>query len=117
MAWLDPQWFTLEALSAEWQRKDIRRWLIAVATTTIVLALLSQPETMHIALYIDTVGIDVALALIELQLLVGAAIFYHQLVAMLRAEYVSDSLLGSAMRKTASLGRYLREALRGSFRE
>lgn len=116
MAWLDPQWFTLEALSAEWRRKDIRQWLIAVATTSIVLALLCQPETVHMALYIDSVGIDVALAVFELQLLVGLAIFGQQLVAMFRGEYDSDDLLSVLMRKTGSLFRYLREAMRGSFR-
>ncbi|AIF48781.1 hypothetical protein [Dyella japonica] len=116
MAWLDPQWFTLEALSAEWRRKDIRKWLIAMATMAVVMALLSQPETVHVALYIDSVGIDMALALLEMQLLVALALSCHQLVELLRTAYVSDDLLGAVMRKTISLGRYLREAMRGSFR-
>ncbi|PXV54093.1 hypothetical protein SAMN04487785_114129 [Dyella jiangningensis] len=117
MSWLDPQWFTLEALSAEWRRKDIRQWLIGLVTTSIVLALLCQPETIHMALYIDSVGIDVALAVLELQLLVGLTLFYQQSLAMLRGEYDSGGLLSVLMRKTGSLCRYLREAMRGSFRE
>lgn len=116
MAWLDPQWFTWEALSAEWRRKDIRRCLIGVVTTVVVLLLLCQPETTHVALYVDSVGIDVALALFEVQLLVGLALFWQQGAAMLRGEYDADDLLSVVMRKTGSFYRYLREALRGSFR-
>jgi hypothetical protein len=43
---------------------------------------------------------------------------YHEpLIAFLRTAYASDDPLGKVIRKTTSLGRYLHEASRGSFRE
>ena len=117
MAWLDPQWFTLEALTAEWRRKDVRKWMIGVITVTLVLILLSQPETAPTALCIDSVGIDVFLALLEMQIMVALVLYRDQLMGLLRAAYVSDGSLGVAMRKAVSLGRYAREALADSFRE
>ncbi|QNK02121.1 hypothetical protein [Dyella telluris] len=116
MAWLDPQWFTLEALSAEWRRKDIRKWLIGVATTVVVLALLCHPESAPAALAIDSVGIDAFLAVLELQVLVGCALYSQQLMALIRAAYVSNHPLGALLRKPVSLVRNGREAMRGSYR-
>lgn len=116
MTWLDPQWFTLEALSAEWRRKDIRKWLVGVTTTVVVLVLLCHPESTPAALAIDSAGIDVFLAVLELQVLVGCALYYQQLMALLRATYVSTHPLGALLRKPVSLLRYGREAMRGSFR-
>lgn len=116
MAWLDPRWFTWEALSAEWWRKDIRRWLVGVTTTVVVLILFCHPEGAPTAVYVDSVGIDVFLALLELQVLVSLALYRHELLAWLRKTYVSNSALGTVMRKAMSLVRYQREAWRGSFR-
>ena len=117
MAWLDPQWFTPEALAAEWRRKDIRRWLIGVATTAIVLALFCHPESAPTAIYIDSVGIDVFFAILEMQLIVALVISRDQLLEFLWTAYVSDDPLGAVLRKAVSFVRYVREALRGSFRE
>ncbi|GAB2786195.1 hypothetical protein [Dyella kyungheensis] len=117
MAWLDPQWFTLEALTAEWRRKDVRKWMIGVITVTVVLILLSQPETVPTALTIDSVGIDVFLALLEMQIMVAVLLYREQLMGWLRTAYVADNALGTLMRKLVSLGRNMREATRGSFRE
>jgi len=117
MAWLDPQWFTPEALAAEWRRKDMRKWLIGVITATVVQMLLCQPETAPTALFIDSVGIDVFLMLLEVQLLVALVLCRDQLMDFLRTAYASDGALGTVMRKTVALGRNMREAMRGSFRE
>jgi hypothetical protein len=117
MAWLDPQWFTLEALTAEWRRKDVRKWMIGVITVTVVLILLSQPETVPTALTIDSVGIDVFLALLEMQIMVVVLLYREQLLQWLRTAYAADDVLGALMRKLVSLGRNMRLAIRGSFRE
>lgn len=117
MAWLDPQWFTPEALVAEWRRKDVRKWLIGVATTAVVLALFCHPETVPTAICIDSVGIDVFLALLEVQLIVALLICRDQLLEFLRTAYVSDDPLGTVMRKAVAGCRYLREGLHGAFRE
>lgn len=117
MAWLDPQWFTPEALAAEWRRKDVRRVLIGVITATVVLMLLCQPETAPTALFIDSVGIDVFLALLEIQLLVAVVLYRDQLMAFLRTAYASHSALGTVLRKAVAFGRNVREAMKGSFRE
>jgi hypothetical protein len=117
MAWLDPQWFTLEALTAEWRRKDVRKWMIGVITVTVVLILLSQPETVPTALTIDSVGIDVFLALLEMQIMVVVLLYRGQLLQWLRTAYAADDVLGALMRKLVSLGRNMRLAIRGSFRE
>lgn len=117
MAWLDPHWFTPEALAAEWRRKDLRTWLLGVATTIIVLALFCHPESAPTAVYIDSVGIDVFLAILEMQLIVALVISRDQLLEFFRTAYVSDDPLGAVLRKTRSFVRYGREALRGSFRE
>ena len=117
MAWLDPQWFTLEALTAEWRRKDVRKWMIGVITVTVVLILLSQPETVPTALTIDSVGIDVFLALLEMQIMVVVLLYREQLLQWLRTAYAADNALGALMRKLVSLGRNMRLAIRGSFRE
>ena len=117
MAWLDPQWFTLEALTAEWRRKDVRKWMIGAITLVVVLILLSQPETVPTALTIDSVGIDVFLALLEMQIMVAVLLYSEQLKGWLRTAYVADHALGTLMRKVMSLGRNLRQAMRGSFRE
>jgi len=117
MAWLDPQWFTREALAAEWQRKDMWRWMIGVVTTVVVLVLFCHPDTAFTALTIDSIGIDGFLVLLELQLLVGVALFREQAAAVVRSAYTGDRLAGAVMRKAVALPRYLREALRGSFQE
>lgn len=117
MGWLDPQWFTPEALVAEWRRKDIPKMVIAAVTFTVVLALFCQPETASLAVYIDSVGIDVFLALLEMQLIVILLLYRDQLLAWLRKAYVADHAAGAALRKLLAFGRHLREALRGSFRE
>lgn len=115
MAWPDPPWFTPEALAAEW-RKDLGKWLIGVATTAVVLALLCHPEAVPTAICIDSVGIDVFLALLEMQLIVTLVISRDPLLEFFRTAYVSDDPLGAVLRKTTSFVRYMREALRGSFR-
>jgi len=117
MAWLDPQWFTLEALTAEWRRKDVRKWMIGVITVTVVLILLSQPETVPTALTIDSVGVDVFLALLEMQIMVVVLLYRGQLLQWLRTAYAADDVLGALMRKLVSLGRNMRLTIRGSFRE
>jgi hypothetical protein len=117
MTWMNPQWFAPEALVAEWRRKHVRKRLIGVATTLVVWACLCHPEAAPTALYIDSVGIDVFLAVLEMQLLVGLLLYREQLIAFLRTAYASDDTLGTVIRKTNSLGRYLHEASRGSFRE
>lgn len=117
MAWLDPQWFTPEALAAEWRRKDVRKWLIGVATTAVVLALFCHPDTAPTAIYIDSVGIDIFLALLEMQIVVALLICRDQLLAFLRTTYGSGDPLGAVMRKAVAGCRYLSEGLRGSFRE
>lgn len=117
MAWLDPQWFTLEALTAEWRRKDVRKWMIGAITLAVVLILLSQPETVPTALTIDSVGIDVFLALLEMQIMVAVLLYGEQLKGWLRTAYMADDALGTLMRKVVSLGRNMREAMRGSFRD
>ena len=117
MAWLDPRGFTPEALAAEWRRKDVRKVLIGVITATVVLMLLCQPETAPTALFIDSVGIDVFLALLEMQLLVAVVLYRDQLTAFLRTAYGWDNALGTVLRKLVALGRGTREAIKGSFRE
>lgn len=117
MAWLDPQCFTWAALAAEWRRKDVRRGMVRVATSALVLALLCHPGAAPTALYIDSVGVEVFLVILEIQLVVGLLLYRAQLMAFLRTAYVSDEVLGTVMRKSVSLIRYSREGMRGSFRE
>lgn len=116
MAWLNREWFTLEALAAEWRRKDILRCLIGVATTAVVLALLCHPDGAPTAMAIDSLGVDAFLALLELQLLVSVALHREQITAFLRTAYVGDSVLGTVMRKSVALPRCIHAALRGDFR-
>ena len=117
MTWLDPQWFTFKSISAEWARKDVRGWLFGIATTAVVLALFCHPEAWPTAIYIDSIGLELALALLEMQLLVALMLYRQQLVAWVQVIYASDDLLGSVIRKAVAFPRYLREALKGSFRE
>lgn len=116
MAWLDPRWFTFEALNAEWQRKDIRGWFFSVATASLVLILVLHPETAPTALYIDSVGLEMFLTLLELQVAVGLVLYREQLVTIFRAISASDNLPGTALRKAVALPRYSWAALNGAFR-
>ncbi len=72
MNWFDPEWFAPRNLEAEWARQDWRTPMRRVATMCAVLLFCASPLTLSTAFYIDTVGLDVFLALLELQLLVGA---------------------------------------------
>lgn len=77
MSWLDLEWFALRNLQAEWARLDWRAPVLRVATVCAVLLLCASPLTLSTAFYIDTVGLDVFLALLELQLLVGTILLYQ----------------------------------------
>lgn len=116
MAWLDPQWFTFKSLSAEWARKDVRGWLFGIATTAVVLMLFCHPEGWPAAVYIDSIGLELALTLLEMQLLITLMIYREQLMALLRVAYASNNLLGTLLRGIVAIPRYVHEALKGSLR-
>jgi hypothetical protein len=77
MNWLDPEWFALRSLQTEWGRQNWRTHMLRVATVCAVLVFCASPMTLSTAFYIDSVGLDVFLALLELQLLVGAILIYQ----------------------------------------
>lgn len=72
MIHMDPQWFSWKNLSDEWRRKDVRGKTLRVLTLLVVLWLSINPSLLPLAAYVDSVGIDVALALFEMQFVVGA---------------------------------------------
>jgi hypothetical protein len=117
MEWFEPQWFSWQALVAEWRRKDVRRALLGFATAIVVLCLFAHPSTAPTAIYIDSVGIDVFLGLLELQLVVSLLLFREQLVSTFHAVQMSDDLLGKLVWKLTALTRWQKLALTGAFRE
>ena len=68
---IDPQCFSWKNLSEEWRRTDVRGRTLRVLTLLVVLWLSLNPSLLPLAAYVDSVGIDVALALFEMQLVVG----------------------------------------------
>ncbi|RDI98760.1 hypothetical protein DVT68_09605 [Dyella solisilvae] len=116
MPWFDLRWLTLESLKAEWARKDIRAWLFGVVTTVVVLLLSCHPEALPTALYIDSVGVEAFLALLELQLVVGLLLYREQIVMLFNAIYASDDVSGTALRKAVAIPRYSLAAIKGDFR-
>jgi hypothetical protein len=72
--WFNPAWFTPANLVAEWMRHGAHTRAIRAVTLAIVLLLCCAPQMMALAAYIDTIGIDAFLSLLELQLLVGLAL-------------------------------------------
>jgi hypothetical protein len=77
--WFNPAWFTPASLAAEWMRHGARTRTIRTVTVAIVLLLCCAPQTMALAAYIDTIGIDAFLSLLELQLVVGLALLVQAL--------------------------------------
>lgn len=75
----DPAWFTPSNLAAEWLRHGARTRAIRTITVAIVLLLCCAPQTMALAAYIDTLGIDAFLGLMELQFVVGFALLTRAL--------------------------------------
>ena len=115
MAWLDPRWFTFEALKAEWKRKNVRVWLFGLATTVVVIVLIWNPETLPTALYIDSVGLEMFLALLEMNILVGLIIYREQCVTLFRAIHATNGIAGTVLRKAVALPRYSWAAISGAF--
>nr|WP_199047985.1 hypothetical protein [Dyella sp. ASV24] len=115
MAWLDPQWFTFEALKTEWKRKNVRAWLFGLATTAVVVALIWNPETLPTALYIDSVGLEMFLTLMELNILVGVILYRQQFAAFFWALYASNGVSGATLRKAVALPKYSWAAINGAF--
>jgi hypothetical protein len=77
--WFNPAWFTPANLAAEWMRHGARTRAIRTITLAIVLLLCCAPQTMALAAYIDTIGIDAFLSLLELQLVVSFALLIQAL--------------------------------------
>lgn len=86
---MDLRLFSWKNLSDEWRRKDARGKTLRVLTLLVVLWLSINPSLLPLAAYVDSVGIDVALALFEMQLVVGILLlvemFWPRLWSRLRA--------------------------------
>lgn len=54
----------------------MKRKTIQVLTALIVMFLVLNPETIHMALFIDTVGLDLLLMLFEVQIVYLAILIY-----------------------------------------
>jgi hypothetical protein len=80
----DPNWYKPDNLIAEWHRKNLRAYTWRAATLCVLLAVWMTPPLWGFAGLIDTVGIDGLLALIELNVLVGLALFLRPLLRILR---------------------------------
>ncbi|HET6432299.1 hypothetical protein [Dyella sp.] len=68
---MDPQWFSWRSLCDEWSRKDLHGTSLRVLTLLVVLWLAINPSLLPLAAWVDSVGIESALALLEMQLVVG----------------------------------------------
>lgn len=115
MAWMDRRWFTFEALMDEWRRKNLRSQCLGFATAVAVFVLCMNPGTLATAVYIDSVGIDAFLALLELNILVGLLLYRQELVSLYRATCTSKTAIGTALRKAEAFPCHLQAALRGGF--
>ncbi|HEX5305317.1 MAG TPA: hypothetical protein VFW82_04445 [Dyella sp.] len=86
---IDPQWFSWKNLSEEWRRIDVRGRTLRVLTLLVVLWLSINPSLLPLAAYVDSVGIDVALAVFEMQFVVGVLLlvqmFWPRIFTRLRA--------------------------------
>ncbi len=99
---IDLQCFSWKNLSEEWHRIDVRGRTLRVLTLLVVLWLSINPSLLPLAAYVDSVGIDVALALFEMQLVVGILLlvemFWPRLWSRLRSARSRGSALVARLR-------------------
>lgn len=70
----DPAWFSPRRLAETWVREGMETRFKRFLTVLIVLLLCTNAVSLPMATYLDSVGIDAFLSLLELQVIVGLAL-------------------------------------------
>lgn len=73
-----------------------RKYFWKIAAFVVVVLLLLNPETIPLALFIDAVGIETLLLLLQIQLLGVGAVVFHQLlkpIAVFIAGFASEPMI------------------------
>lgn len=56
---------------------NIKKWMWEIATISVVCVLLLNPELVSLALFVDAVGLDIFLLLIEVQIVAVSGYYFH----------------------------------------
>ena len=56
---------------------NIKKWMWEIATISVVCILLLNPELVSLALFVDAVGLDIFLLLIEVQIVAVSGYYFH----------------------------------------
>ncbi|WDS34953.1 hypothetical protein [Pseudoxanthomonas sp.] len=105
----NPVWYRPENLARVWVRERVGAKLMRLCTVMVVLALCTSFISLPLAGYVDSVGLDAALSMLDLQLSVCLALLMVPVVGFIRRKTPRRRRV-SFLRKLRNL-RLLRELI------
>lgn len=73
--WFNPTWFASENLSRTWIEGRFGAKAVRFLMICVALLLCTSVVTIPVAIYLDSVGLDILVSIVELQIIVGVALY------------------------------------------
>ncbi|SDG24320.1 hypothetical protein SAMN04515659_2482 [Dyella sp. 333MFSha] len=83
-SFLDPVWFRPDNLARTWVEERIGAKCVRMLTVLVVVMLSTNAVLVPFAAYVDSVGIDIAFSMLELQVVVGLTLYLLPIVRLIK---------------------------------